>query len=206
MIYTAIVGDRDPPRADIKCFRESRGMETPRLNARIYKVLSHLFIPEERSVWVDGNIKAKVSEDDLFNHFSFNDPDLIVFAHPYRKNIAEELKYVLEEGIAENPERLQGFDEVWDLERFNLYESGVLLRKHNERTTIFNEIWWSLICRWSERDQLTLPIAIDRAQSRCQIKVTIVCADLRDHVLFEFKPHNVPEEIIMPREPYEQHT
>jgi len=40
-----------------------------------------------------------------------------------------------------------------------LWETGVLLRKHNDRELVLlNELWWDIVKLYSKRDQLSFPV------------------------------------------------
>ena len=93
MINTALIGGRDKPREDIKVFSEYSHFIKPVLNAKIYKVLAHLFVPGE-SIWVDANISTKVPEAEIFSELYF-DRDLAMFRHPARTSALEEAKTLL---------------------------------------------------------------------------------------------------------------
>jgi len=150
-IYTSIVGGKDEPRADIKCFTDYSEFKNETRNAKIYKVLSHFYIKEEYSLWVDGNIHLKISEKELIE--LMGDKDILTFANPYRTNIYDE---------AEECKRLKlDHSETIDqqMTRYTntevLSQCGVILRRHTEEIKRLNEKWWAEICAGSVRDQLS---------------------------------------------------
>jgi len=151
MQYTSICGDKDESRTDIKCFTEYNNFKDDTRNAKIYKVLSHLFIEEEYSLWVDGNINLKITEKELIE--LMGDKDILTFANPYRDNIHDEAKEcirlkldhreTIEQQIAKYPNTKV------------LSQCGVILRRHTEEIKRLNEKWWAEICVGSRRDQLS---------------------------------------------------
>lgn len=157
-VYSAICGDRDKPRDDIKCFAAYDRFRDPRLNAKIYKVLSHQFVDSEYSIWLDGNMKLLVPPEELVD--MMGDSDCAVFRHPERNNIYDEAAVIIERHkdgaiiVAEQMEtyRRAGFSEM------NLGMCGLIVRRHTRRVAECNERWWSEICRYSVRDQLSFPI------------------------------------------------
>lgn len=187
MIYTAITGGRDHPRDDIKCFTGSVGFDDPRMNAKAYKVLSHLYLPDvRRSLWLDGNIHPLKTENQLFDELCMHH-DLALFEHPFRQSVADELDFLIEHKIIADGPDVQSFISRWGpLEDLPLYEGGILLRRHYSAVEEFNAIWWSLICRYSFRDQITLPIAIESTRG---LRVAHIKANLRNYPSFEYRDH-----------------
>ena len=184
MIYTSIFGRRDNLRLDIPCFTTPLGFAMPSMNAKAYKVLSHLFVPQD-SVWVDGNIFTKAKESDILDRL-LGEHDLAAFKHPWRDTPAQEAQTVIEMGIANKYNvdlMLQLFPQ---LEKLPLYECGILLRRNNDLVRQFNEEWWRLINLFSSRDQITFPLAIERTP---KLKVRRIEANLREHKFFDFHGH-----------------
>lgn len=159
MIYTSITGGKDESRDDIKCFDSYDRFRTPRMNAKIYKVLSHKFIPSEWSVWVDGNVFLDVDEDDLIE--MTKPKEVGVFRHAWRDCIYEE---------AEACKRMnKGTPEIIDAQTRNykmkgypeengLAQCSIIVRKHTSKVATLNNAWWSEITRWSVRDQISFPV------------------------------------------------
>lgn len=177
MIYTSIMGEIDAPRSDINVFTQETWFSHPRMSAKVYKVLSHLWC-EDTSLWVDGNIfpvhKEKTLLDDLLG-----DCDIGVFRHPYRQNVLQEWQIVYECGY-DDAIRLLAFRNHFGekkLASLPLFECSVVARRNTEAVKRVNEAWWALICRWTWRDQLTFPMAI--AGTGIKLKVTEM--DLRKY-------------------------
>ena len=183
MIYTAIIGGKDPVRNDIKVFRNYNRFSTPRMNAKIFKILSHSYIKDEISVWLDGNIYPLKTEKEIVD--LMGDADMMVFRHPFRTNIYDEAKQcqflkkdnakIIDEQMETNP-KVRG-----------LFECGVLVRRNNEVMRRFNEAWWAEICRYSSRDQLSFPCMIQRFP---EIKIKIIEGNIRNHEYFKYVEHN----------------
>lgn len=184
MIYTSIIGNIDSPRTDIKNFAEGDLFSSDRKNSKLYKILSHLFVPGT-SIWVDGNIFPTSTEPEIESEF-LGDADMGLFGHSYRKNAIQDA--------------LESFNcrkETWDkvnafvcayselIKTLPLYECGFIIRRNNERVRRFNEIWWSLICRWSFRDQLTAPIAAKESG----VNIRVSPGNVRNHPKFRWIPH-----------------
>ena len=57
-VYTAITDNFDNVISGEKIiFKDYSQFKNPRLNAKIYKLLPHLFLNSEYSLWIDGNVK-----------------------------------------------------------------------------------------------------------------------------------------------------
>lgn len=176
MLYTAIFGQRDPFRDDIKCFTGDGGV----MEAKEYKILSHRYIDSDISVWLDGNIELLIPEEEFIKEF-LGDADIGLFKHPYRDCIYDEA--VADVGRIEmlKPQvdyyRSQGYPE-----KNGLYECGVLVRRNTANE--FNEAWWEEM-KWSSRDQISFPYVLWKHP----LKVKINEGNVRNHKWFKFKPH-----------------
>ncbi len=184
--YSAICGEFDSKRNDATCFTENNIFSNPVMGAKIYKVLSHKFI-RGNNIWLDGNIypldKNKIEE-------LLEDYDMAVFSHPERKTIYEEhqparvrlpenLKHLMDEQI--EAYKLEGFDGG------KLAECGMIIRRDNEATRIFNNMWWTEICRWQQRDQISFPYVAWKMKDK--IKIKYIDGNVRYHPLFKYVFH-----------------
>ena len=154
MIYSAITGGKDAKRKDIKCFTAYNKFKDPRMNAKIYKVLSHLFVEDEYSVWIDGNLELKVDEEVLID--LLGDKDIAVFTHPYRTNVFDEAEECKRLGL-DNPEVIDEQIKRYGGGVYGLGACYLIIRRHTEEVKRRNEAWWAEICRGSVRDQLSFP-------------------------------------------------
>lgn len=185
MIYTSITNGRDRSREDIPCFTVPMGFKSHRMNAKVYKVLSHLFVQED-SIWVDGNIYPKRDEAVLLEKL-LGEHDVAAFKHPWRKTVSEEVQCILGLGFIEE-EMSKAFRAKYKKHLENdLFECGILLRRNNARVKAFNEIWWQLLNEFPPRDQITFPIAITMVPG---LKVRRLEANIREHRFFDFRAHS----------------
>lgn len=187
-VYTSICGGFEKPRSDIKCFTDSSGaFSTPRWQAKIYKVLGHLYVFEPRTLWIDGNIFLRVKPEQVEREFLPKDVDIGLMKHPYRKNVLQECDAVIQcrvETQANVNAFIAHFGKAY-LESLPLYECNVIARNNTPQTIQLNLIWWSLICRWSVRDQLTFPMALAASKAR----VRAMNGNVRNSTLFRYKSH-----------------
>ncbi|MCS7338197.1 MAG: DUF616 domain-containing protein [Verrucomicrobiae bacterium] len=186
--YTANIGEYDYPRSDgILCFQFGITGTDTRYDARMYKILAHLFI-REPSLWLDANIYLRAPLTEIAHELLPLGYDIALFQHPYRRNALEEACAMIEYQL-EDTRRVFEFIKAYEpvLQRVPLYETGVIARAFNSDVAAFNELWWRLVQRYSVRDQLTLPIALDTVR----LKVHIIRGNVRCHEWFEFNPHRL---------------
>lgn len=132
---------------------------SPRRNAKIHKILPHLFLDTKVSLWIDGSVQLKKPPEDFLPFLKNYD---IVFmksgpgciydeAENIKKSkyeddeiVDEQVRYSLKRGIPKH---------------YGTYSPRITLMRHNAKTKEFSERWWAEICRGSSRDMLTLKLA-----------------------------------------------
>lgn len=126
--------------------------------AKWYKINSHEVFPGEDTLWIDSSILLYNDPTKFFDGWD----DMLLRKHRKRNDIYEEAKVCISSGrdavgvkeqVAEY--KRQGFPE-----KSGLYINGILFRKSTERTTELNKAWWEQICRYSVRDQISLPYVL----------------------------------------------
>ena len=180
MIYTAIFGQKDTPRTDIKCFTGDGGV----MEAKEYKILSHKFIDSEISVWLDGNIELLVPEELLIEHF-LGDADIGLWKHPYRDCLYEEAEKTKD--IPKVEEQAKYYKSQGFPKNAGLYECGTLVRRNTPRVNEFNEMWWEEIKKWSVRDQISFPYVLSKFPD---LKIKVNEGNVREHPWFRYNTHN----------------
>lgn len=134
----------------------------PTRNNRWHKLHPHLLFPEyEMSLWVDSNV-------DILSPQVFADVDsaidsgeaMSIAPHPERDCIYDEILACIEHG-KDSPEnmwpQIEKFKKDGFPSHYGLFETNVLLRKHNLRKVqkVMDDWWW-WIENYSKRDQLSL--------------------------------------------------
>lgn len=180
-VVTAITGGKDelkkqPEQDGVRyvCFTDdmsirSMGWEllpacdkfTPYLNAKIHKVLIHKYIKSEFTLWIDGSVLINKGVERMTETF-LKDNDIAVYN--FKSWSREEPIETIEDEIAECC-RLNKDDHKRMHEQFkdNAYPKRVppictvIFRRNNMQMERLNEKWWSEICRYSVRDQLSFP-------------------------------------------------
>ncbi len=125
-------------------------------SAKIYKILPWLFFGNwEDSLWIDCNyelIKIPRPKEEIAFH-----------QHRSRKCIFKEASVCIskkkdsKELIESQMERYKNFPK-----NNGLWEGNVIYRKNTEKIKLFCEDWMNEIDRGSRRDQLSLPVVLDR--------------------------------------------
>lgn len=191
-IYTAITGERDNPREDIKCFTMYNEFLKPVRNAKIYKVLSHKFIDADISIWVDGNITLLIPPEQLVTEW-LGDADMAIWRHFSRDCIYEEgveakrLRYDDQDKVVKNiDEQLDHYKKIGVPEHIGMAECNVIIRRNKKIVNQFNEAWWAEICRWSQRDQLSFPVVLKEFPD---LKVNFIKGNPREHKHFSYTYH-----------------
>ena len=54
---------------------------------------------------------------------------------------------------------------------FGLWETGVIIRKNNDKIKTMEQKWWELLNTYSHRDQLSFPFILWKYQSQLNIKM-----------------------------------
>ena len=156
-VYTAITDNKDRGRNDIEIFNKYNKFQQPVMNAKIYKVLPHLFFETEYSIWVDGHVFLDFNPEVFID--MLDDKEIGVFKHPSRNNIYDEANRCKELRL-DNIETIDKQMKRYKKENFdgeNLAACYIIVRKHTEEIKTLNEKWWAEICRGSVRDQLSFP-------------------------------------------------
>lgn len=180
-IYTAIFGEYDylkePPQidnVDFICFTDKKNLRSekykiirkkpllkdPARNARMYKVLPHIFLHNyQYTIWIDASfqIKEGITLDELLRHVGNN--NIAIFKHPERECIYEEInacKYYKRDDFDIMEKQINYYHEQHYPKNNGLVACGFIIRKNLTKDVIkLNEEWWSQITQFSKRDQLS---------------------------------------------------
>jgi len=179
VVYTSVTGDKDTlmedqetKGANFVAFTDKRSdcwdvrkpydkFKDNRRNSRIAKIMPHLFFDTKYSVYLDGNITLKVPAQQLIDEF-LKDKDIAVFRHVGRDCVYDEAQACMALGKGDKyelAEQVRAYAQMGHEEHAGLCECGVIIRRHTERVATLNEKWWAHYCRFSDRDQMSFPIA-----------------------------------------------
>lgn len=189
LIYTAVFGGYDRVYPPMQCEPdvdycivtddasiEVRGWKTHVVNAEdfetpksanlYYRALVHRVLPGyDASLYVDGNVRLKYSSADLFDALTDSGSAIIMFKHPLRISVKEELSNVLLAGKLKHSEVAQRefLDYINDgfQDDVGLGETGIMLKNHNHpQLDDAMVLWWEKFRKYLTRDQLSLPYVI----------------------------------------------
>ena len=130
-----------------------------RRSARHFKALPHYYLPKANIwVWLDGNVRLKISPQDLVEQFLKN--DFATFKHPDRDCLYVEADFCAkakkDDALTLNDQRgrylLAGMPKNW-----GLAETRIVIRRNTPEICSINEDWWAEIENGSLRDQVSLP-------------------------------------------------
>ncbi len=179
VVYTAIAGDydmlKDQPKKDVDFFaflehetnsktwkfkQVHNEFEDPNRNAKIHKVMPHIFFPDKQySLWIDGSVKILFPfELDKLIQMYLSDADMALFKHPDRNCIYQEADVCIKRNL-DDPDiikkQIERYSKSKYLGNLGLVEATVILRRHTSEIKIFNEAWWEEIRNGSRRDQIS---------------------------------------------------
>lgn len=206
-VFTSITGDKEDliedqntKGADFIAFtnQESETWETRppcnlfknrRYNAKPPKLLSHLYVDTDTSLWIDGNVRLKIPMSDLVNVWFDEDTDIALTKHPSKRDPYQEVDIL---------KRLDWVDkdEANEFKRFlynigtlkgkRMGECNIILRRHNEKVKRFNNEWFSHLIRFIHRDQPSFN-ALLRLYRDLNFK--FIEPNIRNHPAFDYLEH-----------------
>lgn len=184
VIYTALFGNYDnlidPPHncndCDFICFTDQKHLKSKiweirfidicdlpsNLMNRKYKIMPHLFLKEyENSIYIDSNIALLSNPVKLFNKYITEKKLIAAPRHLTRDCVYKEAIVVREKKMVplENLNlQLEFYKNEGMPQNCGMNEMNVIFRKHNEISIIkAMELWFSLITKYTARDQLSFP-------------------------------------------------
>lgn len=134
-----------------------------RRNAKIYKVMPHLFFPDHSyHIWHDVSHELIMNPYEVIDKFMPNS-DIGLFKHTARNCLYKEalelknLGYDIDENIDRHIEFCKKENVPTEL---GLWELPVSIRKNTETIQRMNMMWFEIISRFSSRDQISLPYCL----------------------------------------------
>jgi hypothetical protein len=135
----------------------------PRRNSRLPKILPHLYVDAEYSIYIDGNIRLLKTPQELIETY-LKDYDLAIFKHPIRDCIYDEAIKCAQLRL-DDPEviieQAKAYEDNGYGKHKGLCECGIILRRHTPKVKELNECWMSHYARYSRRDQISFMKAVD---------------------------------------------
>ncbi|MHA8108527.1 glycosyltransferase domain-containing protein [Aquirufa sp. A-Brett2-W8] len=136
-----------------------------RRNAKIFKVLPHLFLPEyDYFFWVDSTHELILDPYYVIKNI-ISEADIALFRHSQRNCVYDEA----DELIKLNYDHVNLINSQIDFyksknfpKNVGLFELPCSIRKNTPQINTLNLMWWELICKYSSRDQISLPFAMHK--------------------------------------------
>lgn len=139
-----------------------------RRNSRPPKILPHLYVDTEYSLYIDGNMQLLTTPEDLVKKY-LKDHDIALFKHPSRDCAYKELLTIKAMGIDDPKDVEEQYDyymkDTYAKEK-GLFECGFILRRHTPQIRALNNEWWAQYCRFGKRDQPSFVYAINEVGVR----------------------------------------
>ena len=141
-----------------------------RRTAKAPKVLSHLYFPRaEMTVWCDSNRYCCATAQQLED--AVGDAEIGLFRHESTTCAYHEAKDCY--GRHDYQERLEAQTAHYRLSKFpknyGLYNGYFIIRRNTPAVQAFELAWWEQICRFSSRDQISMPYALWRTRPKVAI-------------------------------------
>lgn len=217
-VYTAIFGGYDELKlplhkeinqeADFFCFTDNKDLHSdyyqiiyrdilfddPRRTARFFKIKGDSVLNNyQYHIWCDGAIQILApSLQEVLDVLSEN--DFAVFSHPDRDCIYEEGKICIERGL-DHPltiyQQLKQYAQEGLPRHFGLLESSAYVKRNNDKTKQFAELWWDEISKGSKRDQLSF----DYLRWRLDIQTNYYQGNFNNSNLFRSKGHKKKKKV-----------
>lgn len=161
----------DAPQPDLKLWQvrpipvwSSDTINANRRHARLIKVLATLFLPDhEFVIWHDAHCDLRVAPEVLVDRFLERPKaDIAAFRHSKRQCAYDEARGVIRK--EQDPRQLVNAQiRFMRSARFprqaGLYETPLVIRRSCNAVRALELAWWDQICRFSSRDQISLPYA-----------------------------------------------
>lgn len=131
-----------------------------RRNAKIYKILPFLFVPDyDYYFWIDSTHRLEKSPEEVIDKYLKNS-DIAVFNHPERDCVYQEGELVKRIGFDYYnliDDQLDFYRDMCYPENNGLYELPARVQRNTELTQRMGMMWWEQICMFSSRDQISFP-------------------------------------------------
>jgi hypothetical protein len=187
-VYTAVTANFDhiDDVLNRTIYNKYAQFRQPRLNAKIYKVLPHLFMNCEYSIWTDGNVQLNCNPEDLVA--LMEGKDIMVFKNPNGDCLYEEANRCKDSGLDVTSvieKQVARYKEEGWPKNNGLGACRLIVRRHTSKMNNLNALWWSEICAGSFRDEISFPFVYGDS-----VKY-INHPDSYDNKFFTVSPHKI---------------
>lgn len=159
LVYSCITPRYDSHRSDLLLVEPSDKFKYSVLNAKMPKILFHLYFKEEITIWCNGNIYLSPDNLEMIRE-RLESFDIVVMTHPtgcvYKE--AEACKIMHKDKREKIDEQINWYRGLGYPENNGLYACGVIARRNTLAVRKRCNEWWSHITRFSYRDQISFPV------------------------------------------------
>ena len=136
-----------------------------RRTAKLPKIMTHYLLPEyDYYIWHDYTHKVSLDPEDIIKTH-LKDNDFAFFNHPHRDSWHTELEEVRKGRLDHSSildEQKRHFEEAGIEKGKNFYECTCFVRRNSEKANKTCSLWYDYVSRFSSRDQISLPAALQR--------------------------------------------
>jgi hypothetical protein len=136
-----------------------------RRNAKIFKVLPHLFLPDyDYFFWVDSTHELILDPHYVIKNIIF-EANIALFRHSQRNCVydeADELIKLNYDHVSLIADQIDFYKSKNFPKDAGLFELPCSIRRNTPSINTLNLMWWELICKYSSRDQISLPFAMHK--------------------------------------------
>jgi len=196
VVYTAIVNNYDTlkeprevsPNCDYICFTDNlklkskvwqiRPLPESELDftrqCREVKLRPHRYFPDyDYSIYIDGNVEIVGDMEELLDKYLIlKGAVFTTLEHQARCCVYDEARACIEKGKDDEEiinKQVAEYKKLGFPEKYGLFETPVLIRKHNDPNVIqVMEEWWQEVSHKSKRDQLSLDFVLWKNKLRRQ--------------------------------------
>lgn len=164
--YVAFTDERQPETGWTCLTSPVTESDSRRLN-RNYKTHSHKLFPNsEWTIYLDGNIRLKVTPQDIVDLCvsTNSDASLFIFPHNLRDCLYDEAEFCIQHRLDSRlviEQQISRYQAETYPVHAGLYWGGLLIRRLG--CEALNTLWWSEIERGSYRDQISLPYSLEKS-------------------------------------------
>lgn len=159
-----------------------------RRNCKPPKLQPHLYVDAEVSIWIDANVRLKVSPAKLIKEWLLPEDDIIVFFHSTRDCLYKEAEVEAALGKAEPSvikAELEQYRKEGYPEHYGLVETNMIIRRHNDKVRDFNNLWAGQVNRYAQRDQKTFCYTAWKTG----LPIKYLSENIREHPYFDYVSH-----------------
>ena len=186
--------DKKQPTTGWNCIIPPRTTKNHRRENRRYKCLSHKWFPTaDWTIYIDGNLKLKVSPNVIINICKnvSKSASIFIFPHKERNCVYLEAGICAQLGLDTTSilvSQIERYRSEGFPENYGLFWGGMIVRRSGCEE--FNELWWDEIQKGSCRDQISLPFVLWKTGIEAGILDYDVPFYGRESLFVDIFPHN----------------